>query len=69
MTSSREEGTHDRFADESNSLQGSDAKADVGLSHKAEKELDELGPLAIRKFHSGDCGHQLSGDCADLFRG
>jgi len=39
------------------------------LTHKAEKELDELGPLAIWEFYGGDRSHQLSGDGADLFRG
>ena len=64
-----EEQTHDRFTNESNSLQGSDAKVDVGLTHKAEKEFDELRPLAIREFYSGNRGHQLSGDRTNLFRG
>ena len=61
--------TYDRFTDESNRLQGSNAKVGVGLTHKAEKEFHELRPLAIREFYSGDRGHQLSGDRADLFRG
>ena len=53
----RKEGleTHDRLADESQSLEGVDPQPSVlGVSNELKEDFDELWPLSVGEFDDGD---------------